>query len=388
MKLPPLVEPSPSLTKEEKERYSRHILLPDIGYLGQCRLKNAKVLVIGAGGLGSPALLYLAAAGVGTLGIVDFDHVDESNLQRQIIHGQSNVGVNKAQSAKASILEINRFTKVVCHETRLESENALRIISQYDLVLDGTDNFSTRYLVNDACVLARIPYVWGSIFRFEGQASVFWEEAPDDRGLNYRDLYPSPPPPEHAPSCSEGGVLGVLCAAIGSVMATEAIKLITGTGTSLLGRLMVYDALDMTYRTLPLRRAKNRKAITELDDYQHFCGLGQPKSDAKVPTIHPSELTALIAKENQIQLVDVREAGEREICNIDDSIWIPQRDILSGVGLDKLDKQLPVVVYCKMGGRSRKALIVLQEQGFESLFNLEGGILNWIQHIDPSQASY
>ncbi|MCF7480878.1 molybdopterin-synthase adenylyltransferase MoeB [Vibrio sp. J1-1] len=388
MKLPPLVETAASLTKEEKQRYSRHILLPDIGYLGQCRLKNAKVLVIGAGGLGSPALLYLAAAGVGTLGIVDFDHVDESNLQRQIIHGQSNVGVNKAQSARASILDINRFTQVVCHETRLESENALSIFSKYDLVLDGTDNFSTRYLVNDACVLARIPYVWGSIFRFEGQASVFWEEAPDDRGLNYRDLYPSPPPPEHAPSCSEGGVLGVLCAAIGSVMATEAIKLITGTGTSLLGRLMVYDALDMTYRTLPLRRAKNRKSITELADYQHFCGLTQAKSDSVVPTINPSELKTLIDKKDSIQLVDVREAGEREICNIAESIWIPQRDILNGKGLEKLDKQRPVIVYCKMGGRSRKALVAMQEQGFESLFNLDGGILNWIRHIDPSQASY
>ncbi|MGF1724754.1 molybdopterin-synthase adenylyltransferase MoeB [Photobacterium nomapromontoriensis] len=388
MKLPPIVEPASSLTREEKERYSRHLLLPDIGYVGQCRLKNAKVLVIGAGGLGSPALLYLAAAGVGTLGIVDFDEVDESNLQRQIIHGQSDVGVNKAESARQSILEINRFTEVICHQLRLDPENALAIISDYDLVLDGTDNFSTRYLVNDACVLANKPYVWGSIFRFEGQASVFWESTPEGVGLNYRDLYPSPPPPEHAPSCSEGGVLGVLCAAMGSIMATEAIKLITGAGTSLLGRLMVYDALDMTYRTLPLRRAPNRTPITQLADYQVLCGLKAQISDAVVPTLTPAELKQRLNLDASIQLVDVREPGEREICNIEGAIGIPQRDILSGRGIDQLDRQRPVVVYCKMGGRSRNALLALQEHGFEDLHNLEGGILNWIHVIEFDQATY
>ncbi|MCG2839062.1 molybdopterin-synthase adenylyltransferase MoeB [Photobacterium sp. WH77] len=388
MKLLPIVEPAPNLLREEKERYSRHLLLPDIGYIGQCRLKNAKVLVIGAGGLGSPALLYLAAAGVGTLGIIDFDDVEESNLQRQIIHGISDVGKNKADSARNAVENINPFIEVICHYERLEPENALLIISQYDLILDGTDNFSTRYLVNDACVLAKKPYVWGSIFRFEGQASVFWEDAPEGQGLNYRDLYPAPPPPEHAPSCSEGGVLGVLCAAIGSVMATEAIKLITGAGTSLLGRLMVYDALDMTYRTLPLRKAPNRKPIHALSDYQMLCGLNNTVSDVAVPQIAPLDLARILEQKATFQLVDVREPGEREICHIPSSVSIPQRDIISGKGLSQLDRQLPVILYCKMGGRSRKALLALQEQGFEDLKNLEGGILNWIQQVDPTMASY
>src|SRR5918911_1623081 len=237
MPLPPLVEPAAELTKEEVERYSRHLIIPEVGMTGQKRLKNAKVLVVGAGGLGSPALLYLAAAGVGTLGIVEFDVVDESNLQRQVIHGQ------------------------------------LDIFRDYDLILDGTDNFATRYLVNDAAVLLGKPYVWGSIFRFEGQASVFWEDAPNGQGLNYRDLYPEPPPPGLVPSCAEGGVLGVLCASIGSIMVNEAIKLITGTGEPLLGRLMVYDALEMSYRTIKLRRDPDRQPITELIDYEEFCGV-------------------------------------------------------------------------------------------------------------------
>ena len=270
MQLPPLVQPSFELSKEEISRYSRHLLIPDVGLDGQQRLKSSKVLVIGAGGLGSPALLYLAAAGVGTLGIIDFDVVDESNLQRQVIHGQSDVGRLKAESARDSIAEINRFVNVVIHNERLEASNAIEIISAYDLVVDGTDNFATRYLVNDACVLAGKPYVWGSIFRFEGQASVFWEHAPAGAGLNYRDLYPAPPPVEMAPSCAEGGVLGILCASIGSIMATEAVKLITGIGDSLLGRLVVYDALDMNYRFIKLRRAPDRKPITELADYQEF----------------------------------------------------------------------------------------------------------------------
>ncbi|MDC9606671.1 molybdopterin-synthase adenylyltransferase MoeB [Xenorhabdus griffiniae] len=388
MKLPPLVEPAPHLDKEEKERYSRHLLLPDIGYIGQCRLKNAKVLVIGAGGLGSPILFYLAAAGIGTIGIIDFDVVDESNLQRQIIHGQSDIGRNKADSARQSIQETNRLTNIICHQQRLEPENALELIRQYDLVLDGTDNFSTRYLVNDACVLAGKPYVWGSIYRFEGQASVFWENAPGGLGLNYRDLYPVPPPPEHAPSCSEGGVFGVLCAAIGSIMATEAIKLITGAGTSLLGRLMVYDALDMTYRTLPLRRAQNRMTITQLTDYQIFCGLKSQTPDEVVPQITPQELQKMLERGEAVQLVDVREPGERAICNIDNAIGIPQQEIINGTGLKLLDRQCPVVVYCKMGGRSRKVLLAMQRQGFKSLFSLEGGILNWIRQVDSSQATY
>lgn len=252
--LPPLVEPAAELTRDEVARYSRHLIIPDLGVDGQKRLKNAKVLVIGAGGLGSPALLYLAAAGVGTLGIVEFDEVDASNLQRQIIHGESDIGRPKADSARDSILEINSGIDVRLHKIRLEPENAVELFADYDLIVDGTDNFATRYLVNDAAVLAGKPYVWGSIYRFEGQVSVFWEDAPDGRGINYRDLYPEAPPPGMVPSCAEGGVLGVLCASIGSVMVTEAIKLITGIGEPLLGRLMVYDALDMNYRTIKLRR--------------------------------------------------------------------------------------------------------------------------------------
>ena len=252
MSLPPLVEPAETLTVEEVRRYSRHLIIPDVGMTGQKRLKNAKVLCVGAGGLGSPALLYLAAAGVGTLGIIDFDVVDTSNLQRQIIHGASDVGRPKAESARDSIREINPLVEVVLHETRLDSDNAMEIFPGYDLIVDGTDNFATRYLVNDAAVLAGKPYVWGSIYRFEGQVSVFWEDAPGGRGLNYRDLYPEPPPPGMVPSCAEGGVLGIICASIASVMGTEAIKLITGLGESLLGRLMIYDALEMSYRTITI----------------------------------------------------------------------------------------------------------------------------------------
>ena len=252
--LPPLVEPAQELSRDEVARYSRHLIIPDLGVDGQKRLKNARVLVIGAGGLGAPALLYLAAAGVGTIGIVDFDVVDESNLQRQIIHGVADVGRSKAQSARDSILAINPLVDVRLHEFRLEPSNAVELFTQYDLIVDGTDNFATRYLVNDAAVLAGKPYVWGSIYRFEGQVSVFWEDAPDGRGLNYRDLYPEPPPPGMVPSCAEGGVLGIICASIASVMGTEAIKLITGIGEPLLGRLMIYDALEMSYRTIRIRK--------------------------------------------------------------------------------------------------------------------------------------
>ena len=294
--LPPLVEPAAELTREEVARYSRHLIIPDLGLDGQKRLKNARVLVIGAGGLGSPTLLYLAAAGVGTIGIVEFDVVDESNLQRQIIHGQSDIGRSKAQSARDSILEINPLVEVRLHEFRLEPDNAVELFEQYDLILDGTDNFATRYLVNDAAVLAGKPYVWGSIYRFEGQVSVFWEDAPDGRGLNYRDLYPEPPPPGMVPSCAEGGVLGILCASIASVMGTEAIKLITGIGEPLLGRLMVYDALDMTYRTIKIRKDPATPKITELIDYEAFCGVvsDEAAEAAAGSTVTPRELRELL----------------------------------------------------------------------------------------------
>ena len=287
--LPPLVEPAEELTKEEVARYSRHLIIPDVGMEGQKRLKNAKVLVIGAGGLGSPALLYLAAAGVGTIGIVEFDEVDESNLHRQVIHGQSDLGRPKGESARDSIAEVNPFVKVNLHKTRLTSENSLDIFRDYDLILDGTDNFATRYLVNDTAVLLGKPYVWGSIFRFEGQASVFW----DQYGPNYRDLYPEPPPPGMVPSCAEGGVLGVLCASIGSIMATEAVKLITGIGETLLGRLMIYDALEMSYRTIKIRKDPNTPKVTELIDYEAFCGVvsDDAQSAASGHTITALELT-------------------------------------------------------------------------------------------------
>ena len=391
MNLPPLVWPQEELTKSEVERYSRHLLLPDLGVDGQRRLKTSRVLIIGAGGLGSPALLYLAAAGVGTLGIIDFDVVDESNLQRQVIHGISNVGSLKTESAKQSIAEINPYVNVQLHNERLEADTAIDIISQYDLVVDGTDNFATRYLVNDACVLAKKPYVWGSIFRFEGQTTVFWEDAPKGVGLNYRDLYPEPPPPEYAPSCSEGGVLGILCASIGSIMATEAIKLITGLGDSLLGRLMVYDALDMTYRTIKLQPALDRKKISELVDYEYLCGLKTAASEIKesspVDNISALELSVLLDSNTEVNLIDVREFTEWNIVHIDGATHIPKDNIINGAWLG-MDKNSPIVVMCKLGGRSSKVIEVLKEQGYKNLKNLEGGIVSWIRDVNSELPVY
>src|SRR4051812_18476549 len=295
--LPPLVEPAAALTPDEIRRYSRHLIIPDVAMDGQKRLKNARVLCVGAGGLGSPALMYLAAAGVGTLGIVDFDVVDESNLQRQVIHGQSDVGRSKAESARDSVREINPLVQVNLHQERLDSSNAMRIFADYDLIVDGTDNFATRYLVNDACVLLGKPYVWGSIYRFDGQASVFWSEY----GPCYRCLYPEPPPPGMVPSCAEGGVLGVLCASVGSIQVTEAIKVLTGVGDPLVGRLMIYDALEMTYRAVKVRKdpecplcGKN-PTITELIDYEAFCGTvsDEAQQAAAGATITASELKGM-----------------------------------------------------------------------------------------------
>ncbi|NGY66201.1 adenylyltransferase/sulfurtransferase MoeZ [Lentzea sp. NEAU-D13] len=390
MALPPLVEPAAELTKEEVARYSRHLIIPDVGVDGQKRLKNAKVLVVGAGGLGSPALLYLAAAGVGTLGVVDFDVVDESNLQRQVIHGQSDVGRPKAESARDSVAEINPFVKVVLHQTHLNSENALDIFRDYDLILDGTDNFATRYLVNDAAVLLGKPYVWGSIFRFEGQVSVFWEDAPNGQGLNYRDLYPEPPPPGMVPSCAEGGVLGVLCASIGSIMVTEAIKLLTGIGDPLLGRLMVYDALEMSYRTIKIRKDPESPKITELIDYEAFCGVVSTDAQqaAAGNTITPLELKHKQESGEDFLLVDVREPHEYEIVKIPGSVLIPKDKILSGEAFSELPQDKPLVLHCKSGARSAEALAALHKAGFKDAVHVGGGVLAWAREVDPSLPTY
>nr|WP_264052194.1 adenylyltransferase/sulfurtransferase MoeZ [Mycolicibacterium crocinum] len=388
--LPPLVEPAAELTRDEVARYSRHLIIPDLGVDGQKRLKNARVLVIGAGGLGSPTLLYLAAAGVGTIGIVEFDVVDESNLQRQIIHGQSDIGRSKAESARDSILEVNPLVTVRLHEQRLEPDNAVQLFEQYDLILDGTDNFATRYLVNDAAVLAHKPYVWGSIYRFEGQASVFWEDAPNGLGLNYRDLYPEPPPPGMVPSCAEGGVLGILCASIASIMGTEAIKLITGIGETLLGRLMVYDALEMSYRTITIRKDPQTPTITELIDYESFCGVVSDLAAeaAQDSTVTPRELRELLDSGRKLALIDVREPVEWEINHITGAELIPKSVIESGEGLSRLPQDRTPVLYCKTGVRSAEALAVVKNAGFTDALHLQGGIVAWAKQIDPDMVVY
>ena len=384
--LPPLVEPAAELTSDEVARYSRHLVIPDLGVDGQRRLKNARVLVIGAGGLGAPALLYLAAAGVGTIGILDDDVVEESNLQRQIIHGVADVGRSKARSARDSIAEINPLVRVRLHEVRLDRNNAVELFEQYDLILDGTDNFATRYLVNDAAVLAHKPYVWGSIYRFEGQVSVFWEHAPDGRGLNYRDLYPEAPPPGLVPSCAEGGVLGVLCASIASVMGTEAIKLITGLGEPLLGRLMMYDALAMSYRTIAIRKDPAAPPITELVDYDEFCGVApEAATDA---AITPHELRDLLAAGDKIVLIDVREPAEWDINHIEGARLIPSSLIDSGAGLAELPRDRRPVLYCKTGVRSAAALPAFRDAGFADAVHLQGGIVAWAQQMQPDMVMY
>jgi len=384
--LPPLVEPAAELTVDEVARYSRHLIIPDVGVTGQKRLKNAKVLVVGAGGLGSPALLYLAAAGVGTLGIVDFDVVDESNLQRQVIHGVSDVGRPKAESARDSIREINPHVEVVLHTERLDSDNALDVFRPYDLILDGTDNFATRYLVNDACVLLGKPYVWGSIYRFEGQASVFW----DAHGPNYRDLYPDPPPPGMVPSCAEGGVLGVLCASIGSIMVTEAIKLICGIGEPLLGRLMVYDALEMSYRTIKVRKDPVGHEITQLIDYEEFCGVVSDEAQraASGSTISAQDLKDMLDAGKEPYLVDVREPVEYEIVKIPGGVLIPKDRILSGEALAELPQDQPLVLYCRTGIRSAEALAAVKAAGFRDAVHVRGGVTAWATQVDPSLPTY
>ncbi|HUZ26989.1 MAG TPA: adenylyltransferase/sulfurtransferase MoeZ [Streptosporangiaceae bacterium] len=392
MSLPPLVEPAADLSVDEVKRYSRHLIIPEIGMAGQKRLKNAKVLCVGAGGLGSPALLYLAAAGVGTLGIVEFDVVDESNLQRQIIHGQSDVGRSKAQSARDSIREINPLVNVVLHEEPLDNDNALEIFAQYDLIVDGTDNFATRYLVNDACVLLGKPYVWGSIYRFDGQASVFWSEY----GPCYRCLYPEPPPPGMVPSCAEGGVLGVLCASIGSIQVNEAIKVITGVGEALAGRLMIYDALEMSYRTVRVRKdpecaicGKN-PTITGLIDYDAFCGAvsADAQQAAADSTISAAELKSMLDREDDIFLIDVREPNEYEIVSIPGATLIPKDRFLSGTALEGLPQDKRIVLHCKSGARSAEVLAVVKNAGFADAVHVGGGVLAWVNQVDPSLPTY
>ncbi|MDI9580422.1 MAG: adenylyltransferase/sulfurtransferase MoeZ [Thermobispora sp.] len=392
MSLPPLVEPAAELTVDEVRRYSRHLIIPDVGMTGQKRLKNAKVLCVGAGGLGSPALMYLAAAGVGTLGIIDFDVVDESNLQRQVIHGQSDVGRPKVESAAARVREINPFVNVVVHNTSLTTDNVMEIFSGYDLIVDGTDNFATRYMVNDAAVLLGKPYVWGSIYRFDGQASVFWAE----HGPCYRCLYPEPPPPGMVPSCAEGGVLGVLCASIGSIQVNEAIKLITGIGEPLVGRLMIYDALEMKYRDVKVRKdpecaicGKN-PTITELIDYETFCGAlsDEAQRAAADATITAQELKAMLDRGEDIMLIDVREPNEYEICSIPGAVLIPKGEFLNGSALERLPQDKKIVLHCKSGGRSAEVLAVLKNAGFSNAVHVGGGILSWIKNVDPSLPEY
>jgi sulfur-carrier protein adenylyltransferase/sulfurtransferase len=390
--LPPLVEPASSLTIDEVRRYSRHLIIPDVAMDGQKRLKNGKVLCIGAGGLGSPALMYLAAAGVGTLGIVEFDIVDESNLQRQIIHGQSDVGRSKAESARDSVREINPLIEVNVHEMRLDSSNVLDLFAQYDLIVDGTDNFATRYLVNDACVLLGKPYVWGSIYRFDGQASVFWAE----HGPCYRCLYPEPPPPGMVPSCAEGGVLGVLCASIGAIQATEAIKVLIGIGEPLLGSLMVYDALDMNYRKIKVRKdpecavCGEHPTVTELIDYEAFCGVVSEEAQeaAAGSTITAAELKDLLDSDKPVFLVDVREPAEWEIVRIPGATLIPKDEILRGDALSSLPQDKQIVMYCKTGVRSAETLAAVKRAGFSDAVHVQGGVTAWVHQVDGTLPIY
>ncbi|MFT4287503.1 adenylyltransferase/sulfurtransferase MoeZ [Nocardioides sp.] len=401
---PPLVEPADELSIDEVRRYSRHLIIPDVGMSGQKRLKNAKVLVIGAGGLGSPALLYLAAAGVGTLGIVEFDEVDESNLQRQIIHGQSDVGRPKAESAADAIHETNPYVDVVIHNERLDNDNVFRIFEGYDLIVDGTDNFATRYLVNDAAYFLKIPYVWGSIYRFDGQASVFAPTLAEDAPC-YRCLYPEPPPPGMVPSCAEGGVLGVLCASIGSIQVTEAIKLLTGIGEPLIGQLMIYDALEMSYRKLKVRKDPNcalcgeHATVTELIDYDTFCGaVSEEAADAAAgATISVVQLEHMLKERTDgvrdFVLVDVREPNEYEINKIPGSVLIPKGDFLNGTALGRLGElsgegQRQVVFHCKSGVRSAEVLAIAKGAGYSDAVHVGGGVVAWVNQIDPSQPSY
>ena len=387
---PPKSAPLPLLSNEEIARYSRHLIMPEVGMSGQRKLKAASVLMIGTGGLGAPTGMYLAAAGVGRLGIVDFDVVDASNLQRQIIHGTKDVGRSKIASARDRIEDINPHVEIETHETRLTSENALKLFANYDVIVDGTDNFPTRYLVNDACVLMRKPNVYGSIFRFEGQASVFWAE----KGPCYRCLYPEPPPPGLVPSCAEGGVLGVLPGIIGAIQANETIKIILGAPGIMVNRLLLFDAWHMRFRELKLRKdpdcpiCGDHPTIQALIDYEQFCGI-TPQAETKttMEEITATELKQRLDQGDDLQIIDVREPHEFEIGRIPNSTLIPLGQILNRQ--DEIDPNRETVVHCKMGGRSARAIEALQRSGFTGrLMNLRGGILAWSSEVDPSVPRY
>ena len=383
MKIPALVTPGQALGVDEARRYSRHVVVPQISAIGQQRLKGAKVICVGAGGIGSPTLMYLAAAGVGTLGIVDFDTVDESNLARQIIHGQSDIGKSKVQSAISKIAEINPLIKTVAHEVRLDTSNVLEIFLDYDLIIDGTDNFATRYLINDACVLLGKPYIWGSVLRFDGQASVFWAE----HGPCYRCLHPEPS--GDIPNCAEAGVLGILCASIASIQVTEAIKIIVGIGEPLIGALMTYDALSMEYRKITVLKdpqcvicGVNPAQKTLLTDYESFCLT--PKEES----INVVELKMKMDNGDDFILVDVREPHEFEIVRIPGSILMPLSQFLDGSALENLPRDKAIILHCRSGVRSATALEILKTAGFGDSTHVEGGVLAWAQQIDTTCTVY
>ena len=382
-----MTQPLPDLSKEELSRYARHLILDEVGTEGQQRLKGSSVLCVGTGGLGSPLLLYLAAAGVGRLGIVDFDVVDESNLQRQIIHGTSKVGVKKVISAEERLKDINPHCQLDIHEVPLRSDNALEIMKPYDVVVDGTDNFPTRYLVNDACCLLGKPNVYGSIFQFEGQATVFnYQDGPQ-----YRDLYPEPPPPGLVPSCAEGGVLGILPGVIGCIQATEAIKILLGRGRTLSGRLLIYDALNMEFRELKLRKDPNTKPVTELIDYQQFCGI--PGQDEAAMTVREYEQVSVHQAKEKLDsgwepfVLDVRKPFEADIVKLSFADRLHPHDEIATI-VAELPKDKDILVHCKLGGRSAKACEALANAGFSRLFNLEGGIVAWAKEVDKSLPTY
>jgi adenylyltransferase/sulfurtransferase len=389
----PLVEPGAELTAAQVSRYSRHLLIPDVGVPGQRRLRAAKVLVVGAGGLGSPVSLYLAAAGVGTIGLLDFDVVEESNLQRQVVHGEGDVGRLKVESARDAIARVNADVDVVLHPVRLDSSNALELLSAYDVVIDGTDNFATRYLVNDACVLLHKPYVWASIFRFDAQVSVFWA----DHGPCYRCLYPDPPPPGMVPSCAEGGVLGALCGVVGSMQAIEALKIVAGFGEPLIGRLVVHDALAPSTQILPFGKdpgcvvCGDQPTVTELQDYDAFCGLPSAPLPEEA-SVSATELADMLRRRESgaedFVLVDVREPAERDIVTIPGSVPVPIAQLRSGTAFADLPMDRPVVLLCKSGARSAEALALLHEAGSLTARHLEGGILAWVRDVDPSLPTY